>query len=289
MSAAITVTLVGGLGNQLFAYYAGSALAQHRQVGLVVDTTWAAHGVSIRSFELDGRWIDPPPAVLSPLWGRSSVGYRALSKALRSSRYTRDLLRIYDSPVIGHDPGLLKQPTGSRIRGYFQSWQLVAAAVEGGAPRRPKLREESSWLVRMRAEAEAEKPLMVHVRRGDYAQQQFGLLADPYYEHALKRLREHGLTGPVWVFSDEPERIPVGLRSGARFVTSPVSAHEDLVLMSHGGGNVIANSTFSWWGAWMNPAHVPVVYPDLWFQSGPRIEGLIPPWWIPEAAAWEGS
>jgi hypothetical protein len=131
--------------------------------------------------------------------------------------------------------------------------------------------------------------LMVHVRRGDYAQQQFGLLADPYYEHALKRLREHGLTGPVWVFSDEPERIPVGLRSGARFVTSPVSAHEDLVLMSHGGGNVIANSTFSWWGAWMNPAHVPVVYPDLWFQSGPRIEGLIPPWWIPEAAAWEGS
>lgn len=289
MSSAVTVTLVGGLGNQLFSYYAGAVLARHRQVGLVVDATWAAHGVSIHSFELDGRWIHPRPSALRPLWGRSSVGYRAFMKAVRSSRYTRDLCRIYDSPVLGHDPELLKQPIGTRIRGYFQSWQLVAEAVTGGTPRRPRLREESSWLVRMREEAEADKPLMVHVRRGDYTQHEFGLLSDSYYKHALTRLRERGLTGPVWVYSDEPESIPVSLRSNARVVTSPVSAHEELVLMSYGAGNVIANSTFSWWGAWMNPADVPVVYPDPWFRAGPFIEGLIPPWWIPEAAAWESS
>lgn len=288
MSPAITVSLVGGLGNQLFAYYAGVALARRRNVGLVVDTTWAAHGVSIRSFELGGRWINPPPAALQPLWGRSSIGYRALMRAARLAPFTRDLLKIYDSPVVGHDPALLQQPAGSRIRGYFQSWQFVAEAVAGGSPRRLRLREESPWLVRMRQEAETDRPLMVHVRRGDYTQHDFGLLGDSYYERALTALRRQGLAGPVWVFSDEPERVPEGLRSQARVVTSPVSPHEDLVLMSHGAGNVIANSTFSWWGAWMNPVDAPVVYPDPWFRSGAPIDGLSPPWWRPEAGAWEG-
>lgn len=289
MRPAITVSLVGGLGNQLFSYYAGASLAQHRRVGLIVDDTWAAHGASIRSFELVGQCIDPPPVALRAIWGRSSFGYRSLMKAVRSSRRARGMLRIYEPPGFGYDPGLLRQPSGARIRGYFQSWKHVAEAVAGGLPRRPRLLSESSWLRRMREEAEAERPIMVHVRRGDYAYHEFGLLADAYYESALTRLRERGLAGPVWVFSDEPDRIPKGLRSQARVITSPVCAHEDLLLMSHGAGNIVANSTFGWWGAWMNPADIPVVYPDPWFRSGPTIEELCPPWWLPEAGTWEHS
>jgi hypothetical protein len=47
--------------------------------------------------------------------------------------------------------------------------------------------------------------------------------------------------------------------------------------MSYAAGNVIANSTFSWWGAWMNAPRTPVIVPDPWFASGPPVDGLIPP------------
>jgi hypothetical protein len=182
---------------------------------------------------------------------------------------------------------LLSQPAGSRIRGYFQSWRLVADAVAQGAPRRPTLRQESPWLVAMRDEAEETQPIMVHVRRGDYVGHDFGLVGEPYYVSAIERLRVSGLSGPIWIFSDEPDKVPGGLVDAARMVASPAGAHEDLVLMSHGAGNVIANSTFSWWGAWMNPRDVPVVYPDPWFKSLPANADLVPPWWTAQKSSWE--
>lgn len=52
-----------------------------------------------------------------------------------------------------------------------------------------------------------------------------------------------------------------------------------MLAMSHAAAVVIANSTFSWWGAWMAAKGTPVIAPDPWFSSGPAIEGLIPPEW----------
>lgn len=285
----ITVSLIGGLGNQLFTYYAGAALAHCRGVGLRVDATWAAHGASIQSFELEGRWISPQLPAVRSIWGRSSIPYRALLKGARTSAYLRKRLRLYDSPEVGDDPVLLEQPPGARIRGYFQSWRLVAEAVARGTPRRPCLRTESTWLRRMREEADRQRPLMVHVRRGDYSQSGFGLLSDSYYERSLWELRALGLNGPVWVFSDEPDKIPQRLGECSQVVSSPAGAAEDMILMSHGGGNIIANSTFSWWGAWMNVNNVPVAFPTPWFRSGPPIKGLIPPWWTAVDSAWESG
>jgi hypothetical protein len=287
MPKPITVSLIGGLGNQLFGYYAASALAQRREVDLVIDATWAAHGTSIRSLELSGKWISLPPRPLRFFWGRSSIGYRAVTKAARQSAWVRRRMHFYDSPVVGHDPRLLDQPAGARIRGYFQSWQLVAEAVAGGSPRRPKLRDESHWLVRMRERAQIEHPVMVHVRRGDYVDHDFGILGDEYYAEALEKLRAQGLTGPVWIFSDEPMKVPTRLRSEGEIVTSPADDIEEMILMSHGAGNIVANSTFSWWGAWMNPLEVPVVFPRPWFATSRQTDELCPPWWEPQNSYWE--
>jgi len=134
--------------------------------------------------------------------------------------------------------------------------------------------------------AQEEQPIMVHVRRGDYRQGGFGLLGPRYYRNALRQLRAVGIDRPVWIFSDEPSSTPDYLLNLGRMVSSPIGAHEEMYLMSFGAANVIANSTFSWWGAWMNPDDVPVIYPKPWFRQSGEIQGLLPPWWLPEESAW---
>ena len=286
MSKPITVRLVGGLGNQLFGYYAGAALAARRGVPLRLDTSWTRHGITdhgieILRLDLPGEWISTD-SWRARISAPGTIPGRAWAKALREIPALRTPLHIYEAPGVGHDPHLLDQPAGTRLRGYFQSWQTVADAVAAGYPRRPRLTKPSAWLDGLIERARTERPIAVHVRRGDYAKvDEFGLLGPAYYEPAIDALRERGLSGPLWLFSDEPAaaRAALGRHSDAEVISSPNGPATEMIAMSYAAGNVIANSTFSWWGAWMNDPGTPVVAPDPWFTSGPSVEGLIPPEW----------
>ena len=130
----------------------------------------------------------------------------------------------------------------------------------------------------MAERARREHPIVVHVRRGDYVQVDgFGLLGPDYYMAALTRLRERGVSGPVWLFSDDPTAAADVVEGEA--ITGSGSAAEEMWVMSHGAAHVIANSTFGWWAAWMNDPRTPVVAPSPWFRDGPVVDGLIPPEW----------
>jgi hypothetical protein len=287
MPKAITVRLIGGLGNQLFGYYAGAALAAHHKTTLRLDTSWTRHGITdhgieILRFDLPGEWI-PSNSLKAKLSAPGTIPGRAVAKALRDIPALRKPLRIHEAPGVGHDPTLLDQPPGTRLRGYFQSWRTVQNAVDSGYPRRPSLKQPSTWLEQAIERAASQHPLAVHVRRGDYKLvDEFGLLGPAYYEPAIEWLRSEGVDGPIWLFSDEPDvaRHALGrYADDAEPVTSPDGPATEMLAMSYAAGNVIANSTFSWWGAWMNAPRTPVIAPDPWFASGPTIEGLIPPEW----------
>ena len=293
MSKPITARLVGGLGNQLFGYYAGAALAAHHGTTLRLDTSWTRHGITdhgieILRFDLPGDWLSND-SLRAKSSAPGTIPGRAFAKALRDVPVLRKPLRIHEAPGVGHDPTLLDQPPGTRLRGYFQSWQTVEYAVRAGYPRRPRLKRSSDWLEHIVARAHAERPIAVHVRRGDYAVvSEFGLLGPAYYEPAIKRIRDAGVSGPVWLFSDEPAMATNALgryADDAVVVTSPDGPAAEMLGMSYASANVIANSTFSWWGAWMGDPERPVVAPEPWFANGPHIEGLIPPAWITQAAS----
>ena len=295
MSNAITVRLVGGLGNQLFGYYAGAALAAHHGVPLRLDTSWTRHGITdhgieIRQLDLPGEWLSDD-SLRARLFAPGTIPGRAVAKALRDTPALRRRLRIHEAPGIGDDPSLLEQSPGTHLRGYFQSWRIVQCAVHAGFPRRPRLRVQSEWLARIAARGRDLQPIAVHVRRGDYAKvRDFGLLGPAYYEPAIRRLRDAAIPGPIWLFSDEPgiARSALGKYADeAEPVASPDGPAVEMLAMSHAAGHVIANSTFSWWGAWMNEPGVPVVAPEPWFASGTSIDGLIPPSWGTVEAAWE--
>ncbi|MGI9197542.1 MAG: alpha-1,2-fucosyltransferase, partial [Candidatus Nanopelagicales bacterium] len=275
-----------GLGNQLFGYYAGAALAANLGTTLRLDTSWTRHGITdhgieILTLDLPGEWISND-SMRAKLSAPGTIPGRAVAKALRDIPALRKPLRIYEAPGVGHDPDLLRQPAGTRMRGYFQSWETVQYAVDHRYPRRPPLKAPSAWLDGIVRRAADEGPIAVHVRRGDYAKvDEFGLLGPAYYTAAIARLREQGIDGPLWLFSDEPgiARRALGEHADAEIISSPDGPATEMLAMSHAAAHVIANSTFSWWGAWMKDPGTPVIAPDPWFARGPRIDGLIPPTW----------
>jgi hypothetical protein len=286
MSRPITARLIGGLGNQLFGYYAGAALAGMRRTSLRLDISHTRHGITdhgigILDFDLPGEWLPERRAWSTP--GR--LPSRAAARLVRSAPSLATMLRVYTSTAVGHDPTVLTLPAGTRLRGYFQSWKLASTALDFGYPRQPALRKPSAWADELTTRAQRERPVIVHVRRGDYALvNEFGMLGRGYYDAAIARMRDRGIAGPVWVFSDDPNEALKIVDGEA--ITGSSSAAEEMWVMSHGAAHIIANSTFGWWAAWMNAPRIPVIAPTPWFRAGPVIEGLIPPEWDLIDAAW---
>ena len=123
----------------------------------------------------------------------------------------------------------------------------------------------------------AEAPVSIHVRRGDYvtspdASSTIGMLGEKYYAKAIKKAMEDIDNPSFYVFSDDPAWCKANLNLGGQAVfvehNPPSKGWEDLRLMIACKHHVVANSSFSWWGAWLNPSSSKVVYaPKVWFRD----------------------
>jgi hypothetical protein len=136
-------------------------------------------------------------------------------------------------------------------------------------------------------------PVSLHVRRGDYTTIYGGRDALPvsYYENAIAAIHESVADPTFFVFSDDIVFCRQNLPAGPRYIfvdhNAQTEAHEDLRLMSSCHHHIIANSSFSWWGAWLNPSPDKIVLtPDRWLDPKVPHTDLLPPSWrrIPAAS-----
>jgi hypothetical protein len=188
---------------------------------------------------------------------------------------------------VGFDDKIRESRANTFFIGYFQSYKWLEMA-KNMSDLDFKLANPSELVKTFSALALIEKPLVVHVRLGDYlVEGGFGTLDQSYYFAAVSKALELGDFGKIWVFSDEPleamKRLPnlpgVEVRLMPAFEESPATALE---VMRMGKGYVIANSTFSWWGASLSYQPNPVViYPYPWFKSMDSPLDLVPPNWLP--------
>jgi len=253
----VTVNLMGGLGNQLFQYaYSRALAAQGREVYLtniqVVNVT------DHRVYSLDGfntvvKLHNPPPIGAAPL---------------------------YESGL-PFDEKMLDIPEPTIVYGYFQTEKYFLHIEQ-------QIREEltiknppSEKAQRLAQEILNCNSISLHVRRGDYLQlQAFHGMVDPeYYTAAIELISKQVSNPKVYIFSDDPvwckeNLVGTVVETGDRF--------EDMWLMSLCHHNVIVNSSFSWWGAWLNqnPDKI-VVAPKKWF-SAKNLDGrdIIPEKWL---------
>jgi len=284
----VVVELMGGLGNQLFQYAFGQRLANQWQVPLLVDdflltSRWLAtlRNYTARPYELGVFGIDQPNS--SPV---------NLAKSVLPFFSDTYLLREKE----GFDlDALASELPAPRVfcSGYWQS-ESYFKPVESMIRRQLKFQlTPSDHSQRMVSQIVSHpNAVFVHVRRGDYisnanASQYHGFCGEDYYRRGLAYLRERVADAHFFIFSDDlpwVKRQLGAVLNPSTYVDGNAGpdSWQDMYLMQHCRHAIIANSSFSWWGAWLNAGtNRIVIAPRNWFAVDKSAHlPIVPPNWI---------
>jgi hypothetical protein len=170
--------------------------------------------------------------------------------------------------------------------GYFQSFKYAESSDVFEKMSQLRLETPGQAAQNLIQSAKLERPLIVHLRRGDYLNESsFGLLGGEYYLTSVRDAIESTEVKEIWVFTDDLQEAR-SLFTGkfdlpVRFLDDvDGSASASLEVMRHGAGYVIGNSSFSWWAAFLRyDKSAQVIAPDPWFVGQEEPKYLIPPSW----------
>jgi hypothetical protein len=293
----VTIDVQGGIGNQLFMYFAGLYWAQENDVELVVNLGKIGifgvhHGSELDEFELDCKVTRDAPSLLK------AFVYRVRKRMFRS-RFGSILDRVikfrtFYSSEIGYDGKLETRKHLRSIEGYFQTYKYFDGILNPNF-KNLKLRNGSLWFEETRKILRVSPFIALHVRRGDFKNysNSVGLLSNEYYSTAIREVDLIlGEELAIIVFSDEPKLAREVLAEHefrvSRWITQPQNSSpiESLLLMSEAHAIVIANSTFSWWAAKLGRSKL-VIAPKQWFRLGESPKDLYPADWHLVPSSWE--
>ncbi len=281
----IIIKLQGGLGNQLFQYAFGRALAIRRNTTCKLDLTAYSISGYNRKYLLDQFAITVPIATPSEI-NRLKNPYGVLSKVLRKIK----------SKATYHNTNKFN-PKAYNISGdaYLQGfWETEKYFKDI----EPIIRKEftlkngygiGAQKVKQSILSAGDQSVSLHVRRtdvsGDTSNPHYGMTEPYYYKKAVERIRQSVPNPLFFIFSDDIEWCKTNIIPNEKvvFVTGQgLKDYEELFLMSECRHHIIANSTFSWWAAWLNPrADKTVIAPKHWIR-GPieNYKDTVPESWI---------
>lgn len=281
----IITKITGGLGNQLFQYAAGRALAEYHQTELKLDITDFSD-YKIRNFDLDSfhpKYTFADKEEIKPFTNRSFFQkIRDRSAPFAQRRFNREAFFHYDTNFFKYTPPLY-------IKGYWQSEKYFINYKEF-IKKELLFREKVIKNIKDKVISSGGKtPVSIHIRKGDYqnadALHMHGILKNTYYKNAIAYINQKVINPEFYIFSDSVSLLKQDAFFKDFLIVSDNISHnhfEDLYLMSQCKHNIIANSSFSWWGAWLNnnPDKI-VIAPKNWFNKGPKdTQDLYPEGWI---------
>jgi hypothetical protein len=209
----LTIEIAGGLGNQLFMFYAGLLFKEKMQKDIIFDVTDLTRIAKLHP----GNNIQ----TLGLLNGFSTIT-RTSNRLNNISRVISRLERIgiqrkKNNTFVSQEIGFINSdlvPLNTRkIRGYFQSWKYYDSLDKKPILTLNNIKNPSDWLNKNLAISKKEKILSLHLRRGDYAlpeNRANGILSRNYYEAVLNQV---GAYDRIWVFTDSPKEVEMEFSS----------------------------------------------------------------------------
>jgi hypothetical protein len=284
----LRIVLLGRTGNILFQYALGRVLARKHGVPLVLDASW---------YNAEG-WSEVSHFINLPIQARVLRRFSLASRALRN--FTgKHFWEFGGAPFIreaeadqSFDPRFLEAPNDCTLFGYFQTplyfesmadelraelQELISKGARASCPQSSSVTED---------QLKQPTSVAIHVRRGDYLHHECFKVCDlEYYQKSMQEIRERVPGVKFFIFSDDPawchehfKNSDVAAIIGRRKNLSKKTATDDrryepnplhdLHLMSLASHHIIANSSYSWWGAWLGkkPGQI-VIMPDRWYAK----------------------
>ncbi len=268
----IIVGLSGGLGNQLFQYAAGRSLSLRLGYRLELDLSWFS-GRQDRSYALT-------PFSIS---GKERIGLSLFPTKIQqfSSRFSRRFynkrmgVSIYREPHFHFSHGFDEISAPTFLEGYWQSekyFKEFTNEIRNDLNFREKIPSKCQHILK---NISTKDSICLHIRRGDYisdkaASKTYASCSLNYYQEALSQLESSFDNPHCYIFSDDCQWVKKNLQLETPYtivdINSSKEAHWDLLLMSSCDHFIIANSSLSWWGAWLGKSKEKrVVAPKNWF------------------------
>lgn len=291
----IIVKLIGGLGNQMFQYAAGKSLAEKHHTDLYLDISHLIKDTkgayTKRDLELDAFNTHYQIATSEQI---------EKFRITHQNKYTRFLQRNYPflfSNLYVAESGnkfqsqFFKYGRNTYLDGFWQCEDYFKVYRE-------LILKNFSLKYPLHPDAESIKhdiqngiSISLHVRRGDYISipsnlNFHGVLSIEYYNKAIELIKQKTKIDKVFVFSDDIEWCKQNFTNHELFnfidFKHKVPAYQELYLMSQCSHHIIANSSFSWWAAWLNnKADKIVVAPKVWFaDQSIDTSDIVPKKWI---------
>jgi hypothetical protein len=289
----IVTRLIGGLGNQLFQYAAGRALSIKNSSDLLLDisnySTYKLH----QGYQLEkiftGKFKVASDSDVKEIIGSPNIA-KLKCAFYRATKLTRRRGIIIE-PGFSYWCDFPKVQDESYISGYWQSEKYF---LDYHDEILNDLRFKSDFndlnldvLDKLKS---SNKSVSIHIRRGDYlknprALATHGLLPMSYYKSAVEYIERVVGYPHYYIFSDDIEWVKTNLKLNGNhtFITHNLgeNSYMDMMLMTFCSHHIIANSSFSWWGAWLNPSKDKIVIaPKRWFANNLNDLDLIPESWI---------
>ena len=287
----IFVRLMGGLGNQMFQYALGRRLALQHGVPLKLDISWY-EGQDNRSYSLGNLAMEAEIASAEEIFSlKSYSSYFPVQMAWKASQrflpyYKRRMVK--EQKIGTYDPNILYCPDNAWLNGYWQSekyFQGIKKIIcQDFSPRQELLKK-----VRQIADSIHSNPysVSIHIRRGDYLtefSQSFAACSIDYYKQAISHISAIVDNPHFYIFSDDIKwaKENLALNAAMTFIEpdSKIGDFKDMYLISQCRHHINANSSFSWWGAWLGEKTDSIVIaPNQWFTDKPYPKDTIPKRW----------
>ncbi len=284
------VNIIGGLGNQLFQYAFGKYIEKNFKVNLKFDihTDLVANNFTTRNLDIEKLNVSLPIATNEEI-----KKYKYYSNGL----FSRLERKLAQKRIAFHSKYIVQQNAHSLLQrfdinsyydGYWQCYEYIDDVKDVLLNEIKIPTDFYSKHNDILNEFNTSNSVAIHIRRDDYINvkvnaELFEVCEMNYYNHAIQIIEEKYPDAKFYIFTQDIEWAKENfLKENFTFIEGN-SAIDDMLLMSFCKHNIIANSTFSWWSAWLNRNTSKIVLaPKKWYKGkrNQQTDNLIPPNWL---------